>query len=91
MAVKKIKESVEQNKTQPKTKRSATAMTALDFPKRLYSRTETAKILGISSSAILAMWALRKTPKLPYVRIGKMIRYLEEDILDFISKNRIAE
>lgn len=60
-----------------------------DFPKRLYSRKETARILGFTSPSRLTMWAMRKTPKLPYIRIGKFVRYLEEDILKFIEENRV--
>ena len=62
-----------------------------DFPLKLYSRKETAKILGFSSPTILAMWAFRKKPNLPFIRIGKSIRYLESDILQFIEDNRVTQ
>jgi hypothetical protein len=71
------------------TKKDNTSLTSEDFPKRLYSRKETAKIMGFSSPGILAMWAFRKRPNLPYIKVGKLIRYLEEDILKFLVEHRI--
>jgi hypothetical protein len=72
-------------------KTTISALKKEDFPKRLYSRKETARILGFSSSARLSMWAMRKKPNLPFVRFGKVVRYLEEDILNFIEENRISQ
>jgi hypothetical protein len=54
---------------------------------RLYSREETAEILGIRPST-LAAWACRDTVVLPQVKIGGRVHYLERDIVDLIESRR---
>ncbi len=59
------------------------------FPLKLYTPPETAAILGLSSPFILAMWRRSGKPHLPYIKMGKEVRYAEEDIIDFLNSHRI--
>ena len=52
---------------------------------KLYTVSETAKLLSVSPS-VLYKW---KGKKIPYVKIGRSIRFIYSDIMEFINKNRI--
>lgn len=54
------------------------------FP--LLSRKEAAKYLGISEQT-LAIWKCTKRYDLPFVKIGRLIKYKKADLDAFIFKN----
>ena len=50
----------------------------------LINENNAAKILGIAP-ATLAVWRCTKRYKLPYVKVGRLIRYKESDVEAFIE------
>ena len=58
------------------------------FPKLL--RTEQAAALLDISPGTLGIWRSTKRYELSYVKVGRLIRYLESDILRFIKQRRIG-
>ena len=42
------------------------------------------KILGVATST-LAIWRCTKRYNLPYIKVGRLVRYREEDIAKFIE------
>lgn len=53
---------------------------------KLLTREEAAEYLGIRPQT-LAKWAMTKKHKLPFVRVGKLVRYRIEDLEKFIADN----
>ena len=53
---------------------------------KLLTRKEAAEYLGCTEGT-LAAWKCTKRYPLPYVRIGRNIRYKLADLLDFVSNN----
>jgi hypothetical protein len=53
----------------------------------MLTQEEAADLLSISP-ATLATWRCTGRYDLPFVRIGRAIRYLEADVLAFINKRR---
>jgi hypothetical protein len=58
-------------------------------PHTLVDQDEAAAILGIKSHT-LANWRCTQRYELPYVQIGRRIRYRLGDLLTFAEKNRIT-
>ena len=56
----------------------------------LLSRKEAAKYLGCTAGT-LAIWKCTKRYPLPYVKIGRNIRYRLSDLMDFIANNAIVD
>jgi excisionase family DNA binding protein len=54
------------------------------FP--LLSRKEAATYLGVSEQT-LAIWKCTKRYNLPFVKIGRLVKYRRADLDDFIFKN----
>ncbi len=52
----------------------------------LLSTEEAAEKLGVTSHT-LTTWRSRKTVNIPYVRVGRLVRYRTSDIQDFIKAN----
>ncbi len=52
----------------------------------LLSRREAAAYLGIAPQT-LAIWKCCKRYDLPYIKIGKLVKYRKSDLDAFISKN----
>lgn len=52
----------------------------------LLSRREAAANLGVAEQT-LAVWKCTKRHALPYIKIGKLIKYRKADLDQFISKN----
>ena len=50
----------------------------------LINENNAAKILGIAP-ATLAVWRCTKRYKLPYIKVGRLIRYKESDVEAFIQ------
>jgi len=56
------------------------------FPSSLLSRKEAAIYLGLSEQT-LAIWKCTKRYDLPFVKIGRLIKYRKSDLDKFISHN----
>jgi excisionase family DNA binding protein len=59
-------------------------MLDLNFDKKLLSRKEAAKFLGVAEDT-LAIWACNKRYALPYVKIGRLVKYKLSDLNAFIE------
>lgn len=55
----------------------------------LLTRQQAADILGCKAST-LAIWKCTKRYPLPYVKIGKNVRYKLSDLIKFIQNNTIS-
>ncbi len=55
----------------------------------LLSRREAAEYLGITERT-LAVWACVKRYNLPYVKIGRLVKYRKSDLENFISQQTIT-
>ena len=55
---------------------------------KTYSNEETAKILGIAKQTLHNLRHHRKGPN--YYRIGRLIRYREEDIAEYLNNRRVV-
>ena len=55
----------------------------------LLTRKEAAEYLGITSRT-LAVWACVKRYHLPYVKIGRLVKYRRSDLENFINRQTIA-
>ena len=51
---------------------------------KLLTTEQTADVLGIKPQS-LAVWRLRGTPRLPFRKIGQLVRYAESDIEKFLA------
>lgn len=58
---------------------------SMELDEVLYDREEVSRILGVTTGT-LAIWACHKK-KLPYIKIGRSVRYRRKDIYSFIEKN----
>jgi excisionase family DNA binding protein len=52
----------------------------------LLSRADAATYLGVAKQT-LAIWACTKRYDLPYVKVGRLVRYRKVDLDQFIAKN----
>lgn len=52
----------------------------------LLTREKAAEILGVQPNT-LAVWATTKRYNLPYIKIGRLVKYKLEDIESFILSN----
>lgn len=57
------------------------------IPKKLLTRKEAASFLGISSGT-LAVWVSCKRYPLPYIKVGRLVKYDYDDILAFIEARK---
>lgn len=56
---------------------------------KLLTEEQTAAYLGVEP-ATLAVWRCKKRYDLPYVKVGRLVRYLERDIAAFVAKRTQA-
>jgi excisionase family DNA binding protein len=56
----------------------------------LMTRCEAASLLGVRPQT-LAAWASTKRYPLPYVKVGRLVRYRRDDLLAFLSSRTISE
>lgn len=63
-----------------------------DFSKSqlLLTRREAAEFLGIKENT-LAVWACTQRYDLPYVKIGRLIKYRRTDLEQFITQNMCSQ
>jgi len=55
----------------------------------LLSRSQAAEFLGVKTDT-LAVWACTKRYDLPYIKIGRSVKYKYSDLLEFIENNKIS-
>lgn len=56
-------------------------------PPVLLTEIEAAKMLAVSARTV---WGLRNSGEIPFVRVGRCVRYLVTDLTDWISRKRIG-
>lgn len=56
------------------------------MPPKLLSRKEAASMLGLQPQT-LAKWHSTKRYTLPYIRVGRLVKYKVEDIEAFVIQN----
>jgi hypothetical protein len=56
---------------------------------RLLNEAEAAEAIGVTPST-LAIWRSSKRYSLPYIKCGRLVRYREEDIADFLESRRVV-
>lgn len=52
---------------------------------KLLSRREASAFLGLTEGT-LAVWACTKRYELPYVKVGRLVKYRYSDIITFLEK-----
>jgi excisionase family DNA binding protein len=52
---------------------------------KLLTRKETAQFLGVGEGT-LAVWASTKRYELPYIKVGRLVKYRLSDITEFLNK-----
>lgn len=62
---------------------------ATTSPPRLLTRTEAAEYLGLAKST-LEVWACTKRYDLPFIKVGRAVRYRVADLELFIERNTIG-
>jgi len=62
------------------------AIPVIDPAEQLFSRSEAAKFLGVTEHT-LAVWACNKRYALPYVKVGRLVKYRYADLLAFVQRN----
>jgi len=65
-------------------------MTTLSLPSPLVDEKRAAEILGIVPET-LQIWRCVKRYKLPYVKIGRAVRYRLEDLDEFVRSRTVAQ
>ncbi|HSW45068.1 MAG TPA: helix-turn-helix domain-containing protein [Phycisphaerae bacterium] len=63
-------------------------MVALNLP-RLLTETETANALGMKTQT-LRLWRSKNRVKLPYLKVGRSIKYRLDDIERFLETSRVV-
>lgn len=58
--------------------------TALHIEDKLLSRKQAAEYLGTTEST-LAVWATTKRYHLPYIKVGRLVKYRMSDLLAFVE------
>ena len=71
---------MEQVQIQPQTVKALVA---------LLTPSETAKVLGVKEDT-LTVWRCQKRYDLPYVKVGRHVRYKAKDVAEFIERQTIA-
>lgn len=52
---------------------------------RLLTRKEASNYLGVTEGT-LAVWASTKRYELPYIKVGRLVKYRQSDIVEFLKK-----
>lgn len=55
--------------------------------KKLLTRKETADLLGVSCGT-LAVWVSSKRYPLPYIKVGRLVKYDYNDVLQFLETRK---
>jgi predicted DNA-binding transcriptional regulator AlpA len=59
-------------------------MSQQNLPHKLLSDPEAAELLCVNPQT-LAVWRCKKRYNLPYIKVGRKVRYREADILDWLN------
>jgi len=65
-------------------------MTARDISDTLLNEEETARYLGLRPQT-LATWRSSRRYALPYIRVGRAIRYRREDVEKFLAGRTVSD
>ena len=65
---------------------NATPNNQKQAPSKFYETTEAAEFLGLKPTTLEA-WRVRGG-KLPYLKIGRLVKYAESDLLAFIEQSK---
>ncbi len=63
--------------------------TAITSPDDLLTRSQAAEVLGVSSGT-LAVWASTRRYPLPYIKIGRSVRYRRSDIQAWVESRTVG-
>ncbi len=58
-------------------------------PKKLLTPTEAGEILGVGPNT-LVVWRSRRAPNIPFLKIGRLVRYDREALEAWIAKQRVG-
>lgn len=61
-----------------------------EIPDNLFSPKAAARFLGVTDHT-LAVWRCTKRYALPYVKVGRLVKYRREDLEHFIQQNRFSD
>jgi len=61
-----------------------------EIPDNLFSPKAAARFLGVTDHT-LAVWRCTKRYALPYVKVGRLVKYRREDLECFIQQNRCSD
>jgi hypothetical protein len=56
---------------------------------QLLDPTAAAEFLGLASAAVLAVWRCQKRYDLPYIKVGRLIRYDVDDLVSFLESRKV--
>lgn len=56
---------------------------------KLLSQAEAAKLLGLAPET-LSVWRCTKRYNLPYIKVGRLVKYREADLMAFVESRRIS-
>ncbi|QLH42456.1 MAG: helix-turn-helix domain-containing protein [Coxiellaceae bacterium] len=59
-------------------------------PSELLTREQAAEYLGVTART-LAVWACVKRYPLPYVKVGRLVKYRRSDLDDFIARRTVIQ
>ncbi len=65
-------------------------MHTISVKPRLLTTDEAAEFLGVSAGS-LAVWRCLSRYPLPYVKIGRNVRYLESDLLAWMESRKVHQ
>lgn len=57
---------------------------------KLLTRSKAAALLDVKPNT-LAVWACKRRYDLPFIKVGRLVRYREDDVLAFLERHRFAE
>lgn len=55
----------------------------------LLDPTEAAAFLGVAGPHVLAVWRSTKRYPIPYIKVGKCVRYAIDDLVAFLESRKI--
>ncbi len=67
----------------------STTVAPVDFRAVLHTPAETAEYLGVQSQT-LAVWRMSGKYGLPFVKVGRLVRYRQSDIERFVERRTIG-
>lgn len=56
----------------------------------LLSEAATAELLGIQPNT-LSVWRVKRSHSLPFIKVGRLIRYRRQDVLSWLQRRTVAQ